>query len=497
MRQDAHLRRSYRSILAYTGMICLMAAGLMLTPLVTLFFWPEEWRLAFRGFVLPAAAAGLVGGGMWAFCRRRGPVILTVEEGGVIVVLSWLVVCGFSSFPFMLIEGLDFTQALFEAVSGWTTTGLSVVDVTRAPHLILLWRSTMQLAGGAGLAVIMIAAIAGPIGPGLSTAEGRSEQLVPQVRESIKIVTAIYVGYAVIGTVALWLVGMGPFDAVNHAFAAISTGGFATRTDSIGYWDSAAVEAVVMVLMVFGNLNFLTAYLLLQGKFKAVLRNGEVRLMAVLLPVSAWICFWLVCGSLYASLGKRARVAVFETVSALTTTGFSTVSYQNWNSLGILLLILLMLIGGGTCSTAGGIKQYRIFVLFKSVGWDLRRAFLPRTAVVENFIWRGEQKDFLSEARVRQLGAFVFVYLTTYFVGAGILTAHGISLSDSLFEFASAIGTVGLSVGVTAPTSPPLVLWAEICGMFLGRLEFFVIFLSLMKVFKDMAAMLGKLQRTD
>ena len=347
----------------------------------------------------------------------------------------------------------------------------------------------MQLAGGAGLAIIMIAAIAGPVGPGLSTAEGRSEQLVPQVSKSAKIVVTIYAGYAVAGAIALWLAGMAPFDALNHAFAAISTGGFSTRPESIGYWSSGTVEAVVIVLMILGNLNFLTAYLLLQGKLKVVMRNGEVRIMAVLLPVSALICFWLVCGSLYATLDKQVRAAIFETVSALTTTGFSTVGYQNWNSIGFLLLITLMLIGGGTCSTAGGIKQYRIFVLFKSIVWDLRRALLPRTAVVENFVWRGEQQDFLNEARIRKVATFMVLYLMTYTLGAAVLAAQGYSLNESLFEFASAIGTVGLSIGITTASSPPLVLWTEACGMILGRLEFFVIIMGLVKILRDMSAM--------
>ena len=489
MRKNVYLGKRYQAILSYTGVILLMGAGLILTPLAALFFWPHEWRFAFTGFILPSFVLGLLGTFMWKFFRREGLVVLTVQEGGVIVVLSWLVVCLGSSWPFIALQGLDFTQAIFESVSGWTTTGLSVVDVTKASHLILLWRSTMQLAGGAGLAIIMIAAIAGPVGPGLSAAEGRSEQLVPQVRESAKIVTTIYAGYAVIGTMALWLAGMGPFDAVNHAFAAISTGGFSTRPESIGYWDSATIETVVIALMILGNLNFLTAYLLLQGKLRAVLRNGEVRLMAVFLPATALICFWLVCRSLYSTLGKQVRVAVFEMVTALTTTGFSTVSYQNWNSLGFLLLIALMLIGGGTCSTAGGMKQYRIFVLFKSIVWDLRRAFLPRTAVVENFIWRGEQRDFLNETRIRQVATFVFLYLATYTAGTAVLAAHGYSLNESLFEFASAIGTVGLSIGVTAASSPPLVLWTESCGMILGRLEFFVIFIGLIKIFRDMSAM--------
>jgi len=489
LRQKLYLRKRYRAILSYTGAILLMGAGLMLSPLVMLIFWPHEWRLALPGFILPSLALGLPGAILWKLLRGKDPVVLTVQEGGVIVVLSWFVVCLSSSWPFIAVQGLDFSQATFESVSGWTTTGLSVVEVAEASHLILFWRSIMQLAGGAGLAIIMIAAIAGPVGPGLSAAEGRSEQLVPQVRESAKIVTTIYAGYAVTGTVALWLAGMEPFDALNHAFTAISTGGFSTRPESIGYWSSAAIEAVVIPLMILGNLNFITAYLLLQRRFRAVLRNGEVRLVAVLLPAFALICFWLVCRSLYATLAKQARVAIFETVSALTTTGFSTVSYQNWNGLGFLLLITLMLIGGGTCSTAGGIKQYRIFVLVKSIVWDLRRAFLPRTAVVESFVWRGEQQDFLNEARIRKVATFVFLYLATYTAGTAVLAAHGYSLKESLFELASAIGTVGLSVGVTAASSPPLVLWTEACGMILGRLEFFVILIGLVKIFRDVSAM--------
>jgi trk system potassium uptake protein TrkH len=492
LRQTPYLRKRYQAILSYTGAILLMGAGLMLSPLVMLIFWHQEWRLALPGFVLPSFALGLLGAFLWKYCGGKDRVVLTVEEGGVIVVLSWFLVCLASSWPFIVLQGLGFSQAVFESVSGWTTTGLSVVDVTRASHLILIWRSIMQLAGGAGLAIIMIAAIAGPIGPGLSVAEGRSEQLVPQVRASAKIVTTIYAGYAAIGSIALWLAGMEPFDALNHAFAAISTGGFSTRPESIGYWDSVAIEAAVIPLMILGNLNFLTAYLLLQGRLRAVLRNGEVRLMAVLLPAFALICFWLVCKSLYPTFDKQARVAIFEVASALTTTGFSTVSYGNWNGLGFLLLIVLMLIGGGTCSTAGGIKQYRIFVLFKSFVWDLRRAFLPRTAVVESYVWRGEQQDFLTEARIRKAAIFCFVYLTVYTVGTAVLAAHGYSLQESLFEFASAIGTIGLSVGVTAASSPPLVLWAESCGMFLGRLEFFVIIISVIKIFKDVPTMLHR-----
>lgn len=478
------LLRSYANILHYSGLILMLAGGLMLSPLLCLFAWPEETGLAWD-FAVPAGlmvSLGLLG---WVLFRRRNGQSLDLQQSGVIVVLSWVTVCLFSAWPLMTITKLNFTQAVFESVSGWTTTGLSVVNVEQSSHVILLWRSVMQFAGGAGLAIIMLATIVGPTGPALGIAEGRSQQLVPQVRHSAQMVMKIYIGYAVIGTIAYRLAGMGWFDAINHTFTAISTGGFSTRTASIGYWDSPAVEAVTIPLMIVGNLNFLTAYLLLHGKIQAVSKNGEIRLMLLLIPICSAALYFLVCTGLYPVFSKNVRVAVFETITALTTTGFSTVSYGNWNSFGYFLLVVLMLIGGGTCSTAGGIKQYRIYVLYKSVVWEIRSFFLPRTAVSENYIWQGEQKDFISEARIRQIGTFVFLYLATYVLGTLVIASTGIGLKESLFEFASALGTVGLSIGVTVPHVSPVVLWTETFGMFLGRLEFFVIFTGLIKVLKD------------
>jgi len=494
VRSDVNLKQRYRAILSYTGSILLLASLLMLAPLLALAVCPEESAYS-MGFILPAIVLGGIGAVSWRTLRPRKPTVLTVQDGGVIVLLSWIVVFLFSSWPFVVVQELGFTQAVFESVSGWTTTGLSVIDVAGTTHVILLWRSIMQLAGGAGLAIIMLAAIAGPRGPGLSVAEGRSEQLVAHVRESGKLVLVIYGGYALVGVLAYRVAGMGLFDAVNHAFTAISTGGFSTKPDSIGHWDSPAIEAVTIPLMILGNLNFLTAYLLLHGKFKPVRRNGEVRLMAMLLPACAILLFLLVSRGAYAALGKGVRVAIFETVAALTTTGFSTTSYANWNSIGFLILMVLMLIGGGTCSTAGGIKQYRVYLLFKSLVWEVRRRFLPRTAVVANYVWQGERKEFVTDRRVREVAVFSFLYLAMYVVGAGILAAHGYGLKESLFEFASALGTVGLSVGVTAASSPVGVLWAEILGMFLGRLECLVIVVSVCKIVRDSHAMLVQRRR--
>lgn len=491
MREKQYLRTRYAAMLASVGVILMLSGIVMLTPLLALAFYPRETAHTLA-FALPAGCQLLSGLIMWKCFRSPSAITLSVQEGGIIVLVGWLAVILFSALPFAAVLGMPFSRGVFEAVSGWTTTGLSVVDVGQAGPMILLWRSIMQLAGGAGLAIIMMSAIVGPTGVGIPSAEGRGDQLVPQVRRSARLVLVIYTCYAAAGSIAYRLAGMSWFDAVNHAFAAVSTGGFSTHPESIGFWDSTAVEAVTLPLMLFGNLSFVTAWLLCRGKFGAVVKNGEIRLQAVLLPLSAAAVFIFTSRALYPQLGKSLRVALFETVSALTTTGFSTVTYGNWNAFGILVLIVLMLIGGGTCSTAGGIKQFRVYLLCKLLYWDIQRSLLPKAAILERPVWEGNRQVFVDDARVRQVTVFVFLYLTLYVSGVMLLCTCGFSLTDSLFEFASALGTAGLSVGVTASGMPDMALWAETLAMFLGRLEFLVVVVSLLKFGRDMRVVLAR-----
>jgi trk system potassium uptake protein TrkH len=484
LREKEYLKQSCAAILSSIGMILLLAGLWMLVPLLVLFAYSEDLATVLS-FAEPAGCLCLIGLLLRRIFHPAPNTTLSIQEGGVIVLIAWTVVMVFSTWPFMAILQMPFSRSLFETVSGWTTTGLSVVDVTKTGPMILFWRSAMQLAGGAGLAIIMISAITGPTGVGVSSAEGRSDQLVPQVRQSARLVLIIYTCYAGVGTLAYWMAGMSLFDAFNHSFAAVSTGGFSTRPDSIGTWDSAALEAVSLPLMVLGNLSFVTAWSLWRGRLRFVVRNGEVRLMAALIPLSVAAAFVFTCKGLYPETSKAFRVALFETVSALTTTGFSTVSYGNWNAFGVFVLIVLMLIGGGTCSTAGGIKQFRVYLFWKLLIWEIKRSLLPRAVIMERPLWEGNRRVFVNDARVRQVGVFVFLYLLTYMLGTLILCASGFSLSDSLFEFASAVGTVGISVGVTRADMPDVALWAETFAMFLGRLEFLIVFTSVIKLVGD------------
>ena len=490
MRYQSFLRQRYRAVLGYTGLICAIAGLALLSPLIALLAYPEEANLAWA-FLLPGLVLSGLGLVFWRALSPKSDASLTLQEGAVIVVLSWFVAVVVGTVPFMAINGLNFTQAMFESTSGWTTTGLSVVDVTEASHLILLYRSILELFGGAGLAIITLSAIAGAVGASLSSAEGRSEQLAPNVRRSSKLVLIIYSGLCAVGTVALRISGMGWFDAVNHTFAALSTGGFSTRSDSIGYWDSPFVEAVTIVLMLLGGLNFVTIYLLLTGQIKSVIRNGQVRLQAVVIPVAAIAIFFGSALSLYPTLDKAIRVSIFESVTALTTTGFSTVGYSDWSGLPWLVMIFLMLIGGGAGSTAGGIKQLRVYILYRALLSETRRMIRPQGAVGETEIWQGEQRQFIPAEQIRQVALFIFLYLFVFLIGSAVMTGYGYPLQDSLFEYASSLGTVGLSIGITAADAPAGLLWTQTVGMFLGRLEFFTVFVGVACLLRDIRPMVA------
>lgn len=486
-RYKAYLGERYRTLGGYVGVLFCLIGLIVAAPAGLILVFPAEQGMA-MGFLWPGFSLVLLGTVLRFALRPRQRDIVSIAEGAAIVVVSWSGAIIAGAVPFLW-AGLDVTRAVFEATSGWTTTGLSVVDVSRLSPPLLFFRSLMQLAGGAGLAILMLSAMSGASGVGLSTAEGRADQLVPQVRQSARLVLRMYGFYVLLGVTALKYAGMTWFDAVNHTFCAISTGGFSTRVDSIGFWNNPAIEAVLMVLMLLGAVNFLTAYTIGHGRLGAVVRNGELRVTAIILPVSVIV---LICGGLqgYGHLSQQVRMAVFQAVAALSTTGYATVSPADWGGGGLLVIMILMLIGGGTGSTAGGIKQHRLYLLAKALKRECAGVFLSSKLVWEEGFWLGNQRRILAESDLRKAGLYVALYLFTWLAGSCALTAFDHPIADSLFEFASALGTVGLSVGITSAAAPDGQLWIEIVGMLLGRLEFFVIFWGVSKFIKDLSLFL-------
>jgi trk system potassium uptake protein TrkH len=468
-------------------------AIVMLVPLLMVAFVPSEARYA-STFVFTAALLGAIGFLLRNAFKLKEQAALDFNESSVVVFLTWAILSVAGAIPYMAISGMSFAHAVFDSISGWTTTGLSLLDIPKAPVIILFYRAWAQFVGGAGIAIIMLASLTGVGSQQIYSAEGKGTLIKPNVLASARIVLNLYLGYFIAGTVAYLICGMSLFDAVVHCFAAISTGGFSNYVQNMGYFNSPAIEFVSMVLMILGNLSFLMGYFIVKGKFRHIWRNGEVRVLVLSLLVSIPVIFLAVTSRLYSSASFAFRDACFEAVSALTTTGFSLVNYTQpmWFDSGIFILTLLMLIGGGTCSTAGGIKQYRIYMLYKSVLWNIKASLMPSHAVSKKYVWEGDLKSYPDASSFRGIANFVFLYLSIYVVGVIILalstnpvTGAPYSLRDAMFEFASSLGTVGISIGVSTPSAPLQVIWAESIGMLLGRLEIYVVFLAVIKLIRD------------
>lgn len=489
-RYRAFLLGRYRLILGHLGTVATWISLVLLAPVPFVFVYPAESDVA-AWMACTGLATAVLGMALERAFPARGGAGLGYQEGAVLVLLSWVFAVVVGAIPFLTLPGMDATRAIFESTSGWTTTGLSVVDVENAPRLILLHRSFLQFAGGAGFAILVLASAAGPAGLGVFNAEGRGDTLLPHVRRSARLVMGLYGAYAAVGTVSLRVAGMSLFDAMNHSMAAVSTGGFSTRAASLGYWDSPIVEAVMLPLMLLGSVNFVVGWSLVRGRVTEVARDGEVRLAMVLLPTAILVLFVGVTSSLYPTLDKAARVAIFEAVSALTTTGFSTVPYDSWNPLGWAVLVTLMIVGGGTGSTAGGLKLHRVNALWAGLRAEFRRLILPPEAVVAARVTCAGRSRLITDDEFRRLGLHLFVYAGCLAAGTVGLSAEGLSLRDAVFEFASSLGTVGLSCGATSMAMPVGAILIETAGMFLGRLEFFVVVVALIKMGRH-ALVLGR-----
>ena len=347
------------STIYYIGIFTSISGFILLLPLLTIIFYRDELIYA-PSFLIPASISIVLGLILAKIFKEYRERTLSVGEDAVIVVSGWILATVFSAIPFIIGQNLNFTQAYFEAVSGWTTTGLSVIEVESAPHIFLIHRSIMQFFGGVGIVLVMLSALSSTFGMKLYNSEGHTDKLLPNLIKSSRVIISIYLGYVVSGTILYVIFGMPVFDAINHSIAALSTGGFSVKANSIGYYNNVFIELITIILMILGTTSFATHLLLVKGKFKEILKLGEIRFMFLVLGIFIPLVTFVSLKDLYTSLYKGIRVGLFEVVSALSTTGFSTVTYNNWPSFAILIMIVAMLIGGGAGSTSGGIKLYRV-----------------------------------------------------------------------------------------------------------------------------------------
>lgn len=475
----------YNLIINYLGIFAVVIGIINLIPLLVLPFYLEELSFA-KYFLIPGLASIFIGALIVFIYKGREKNRLERGQDAILVVSIWILAILISSVPFILTGNYNFTQAVFESTSGYSTTGLTVVNVENTPNIFLFFRSLLQFVGGVGLVLVLTSAISDKFGMRLYHAEGHSDKLVPNLIRSGRLILSIYTGYILVGSILLVIFGVSPFDAINHSITAVATGGFSTKAASIGAFNNIGVEITIMALMLLGGTNFFVHLMLLKGKFKNVIKHVEIKFLGLLLiifiPIVAINLLSVYNGDFFHSL----RIGSFQFISAVTGTGFQTIeTFQIMPPTFMTIMIIMMVIGAGMGSTAGGMKQYRVSLAFKSLFWDIRDQFTHEKMIRTHFINKLGTKTIVTKDEVVQNYSFLMIYLLVLFGGSLIFTAFGHSIRDSLFEFSSALGTVGLSVGIVGYNANPVLLWTSIVGMFLGRLEFYVVLIALTKIFVD------------
>lgn len=426
---------------------------------------------------------------LWTY-KFRSSAQVNKKEGYLIVALAWLFMGFFGALPYY-ISGVTphFTDAVFESVSGLTTTGASIFsDIEALPNGILLWRSMSQWIGGMGIVVLTIALfpLLGIGGIELFVAESpgpTADKLHPRIKETAKRLWLLYFGITVVLIILLWLEGMTLFDSINHAFATISTGGFSTKNTSIAFYDSAAIHYTIAVFMLISGTNFTVLYYGYKRYFKKMWENDEFRYYLYFIVVCTLFITFLVNVIHPGDIEKNFRDTLFQFASIVSTTGFITYDYTTWGN-GITMIFFLLLFSGACAgSTAGGIKIIRHTVFVKNTFLEFRRILHPR-AIIRLKI----NKEIVPPRILTHILVFLLVYLMVIVLGSLIMMFLGIDMPTSLSMVATTLGNVGPGIGLVGPpynfgNFPDLAKWTCSFLMIIGRLELFTILILFSRSF--------------
>jgi len=451
----AHLRPlDLRAVLGHLAGLVRLMGWLLLPPTVLAWFLRELMVAA--SFTVVSAAALLIG--YWG--RRLFPKELHLREAFVVTALAYPLFAFTGAVVFL--PAAPFIDGFFESMSGFTTTGLSVVDVDRLPSSLLFFRAYMQWIGGAGIVILSVAVwnATRPTGFRFRVygSAPEDERAAGSVQATARQLVRIYAVLTIVVCIAFVASGIPVGDAVLHGLATISTGGFSPHSASLGeHASSRAVLAVAIGGMLLGAISFHN-YQRIAGRLSGHRRDPQVIALGIVVLTAA---------SVLLTMEGEPWEALFDTVSAVTTTGFSLDDPALWSPSRKALVTLLMTIGGSSASTAGGLKLMRFIVLLKLAQWTLRRSLLPAEAQVP-LKYAGTA---IEAEPLRHLLGFVVVYLLLLFAGAVALVLAGFPTQDALFESASAVGTVGLSSGITDAGLPIWVKLMLCLEMWAGRLE--------------------------
>lgn len=467
---------NYRMIKYILGWIMIFSAIFMLVPIVTALIFNEKEIFSFLAAALLSAAAGGV-----LLIKKPSKTELHARDGFVIVSLSWILLSFFGAIPFVISGAIpDFIDALFESVSGFTTTGATILsEVESLPKCILMWRSFIHWVGGMGVLVFVMAFVKLSGGQNMYLMKAEStgpsvSKIVPRVKTTALILYSIYFVLTLCEFVILLFGGMSIFDALNTAFATAGTGGFGIMNDSIGGY-SPAIQITVTVFMILFSINFGCYYLMLRGNIKEAF-NSELRWF-ILISVTASAIIAFNISDMFETMGEAVRHSAFAVASIISTTGFTTVDFNLWPELSRSLLVILTFTGGCAGSTCGGIKIFRIVVLFKSMGKELENLIHPKQ--VKKIII---DKRAVEHEVIRSVNVYMICLVMVFIFSLLILSFDNHDFTTNFTAVAATLNNVGPGLNLVGPMGnfgffSPVSKLVFIFDMLAGRLELFPVLL--------------------
>jgi len=413
------------------------------------------------------------------------------RDGYLTVTLSWIVATSLGAIPLVASTYYtSYSEAFFEVMSGFTTTGATILtQVENVPQSLLFWRALTNWFGGMGIIVLFVALLPA-LGVGASklvdaeTVGPTKDKLTPKIKNTALILWSIYLGLSVIQASLLRLGGLSLYDALTITFSTMSTAGFSVKNSSIGTYASPYIDTIVTLFMLISATNFALYHKVITGRIKMVLKDGELRAyLGIWAVITLLIAANLLFSGTFATVGDSLRYSAFHSASIMTTTGFATFDYQLWPSFSQMLLFLLFFVGGSGGSTGGGIKVIRIVALFKMARVQVKRRIHPRGV----FQVRVGQTTLHKELLVA-IASFFGIYILTGLVGAALISLSGADMMTSLSASFLCLGNIGIGFGQVGPTgsfahfSQPI-LWVCSLLMLIGRLELFTVYVLFTKHF--------------
>jgi len=472
----------FTMIFSVVSVLVMVIGGFMLFPLgIAIYEGENPQAAAFALTIALVMASGIL---LYFFTRKKRGRQFSAKDGFLLVTTSWVIASAVGALPFYLSGSIpSFADAYFETMSGFTTTGASILsEIQSLPRSILFWRSLTHWLGGMGFVVLTVAImpLLGIGGVKLVSAESPGptmDKITPKITYMAKILWFIYTAMTIVETVLLMAGGMSLFDALTHTFGTLATGGFSPMNASVGHYDSAYFDIVITVFMVLAGLNFGLYYRALTGNFLEIKRNTELKVYLAIFIAATLLAALPLVGKVYDNWGESLRFSAFQVASIITTTGYATADFDLWPAFSKFILFLLMFVGGCSGSTGGGVKVIRIVTLFKQSVTEMKHLTNPRGVFSTRINGVVVRKDF-----VYTIAGFVFLYLMLLLVTTGVVAASpgDYNLITCFSTALATVGNIGPGFSLVGPTMnysffSDGVKWFLSFAMMAGRLEIYTV----------------------